>query len=288
MIFQPIHSRAKQATKPTVLDLRSTPSIEARIIHLLAGTSDFLDTLSGTKLKTTTDYSTLGAPSSKKGKKSLTKTLIANGIDAKSIDALLLKSISQNSYYSEIFDELSRAIYLIQLDRQVQAFLHIYRALERISYSFPMIHAAVSQDYKGTFLELKKLLSEEKIEELGFFKKFTSSFIDQQYLNATTKINITHTNPTISTAHYNTLNLIFYNKAITASVPNTEITLKYAGVLSGIITLRNRYFHFMSGRTDNLTGLNIIYPDDFFRPLNPIFLNWISFIYFRILEQRTK
>lgn len=288
MIFQPVHSIAKQAANPTIYDLRSTPSIEARIIHLLGGISDFHDPRTGAKIKAKTDYSTLGMTTAKKGKRGLSTLLSSNSIDRASLDSMLLKGVAQNDYYTEIFDELSRAIHLTQTGKQVQAFLHIYRALERISYSFPMIYAAATQDYKGTFLDLKNLFVEDKIEELGFFKRFATTLIDRQYLNATVKIHINHTDPQISAAHYSALEFIIPKKTVTGSVQDTEIDFRYEGVLGGIITLRNRYFHFMSGRTDNLTSANIIYPDIFFEPLNPVFINWISFIHFRILEQRTK
>jgi hypothetical protein len=42
----------------------------------------------------------------------------------------------------------------------------------------------------------------------------------------------------------------------------------------------------MSGNPKNLTGKDLIDPDEFFSVVNFSFVNWLCYIYFRVLEAR--
>lgn len=283
----PIAATAAPLARPTITDLHSIPSEEAKLIHLLLGVSDFVHTPSGRYLKQRSDCSILGMPATRRGKSALLRALAAQSIDRRSLDSFLAKHILQNQLYGELFDEFARFFWFSSLKRHTQAFLHLYRALERMSYSFPIAYAIKSVDYKGTYNSFKGyLLNKEKAAELSFFRSFINEIVADSTLNASLRFDFGANSPSTLNAHYATLGRIFSGNQVVSSVQNVYIDVQYRSVVSGIIELRNRYFHFMSGDPNNLTGANLPDSDEFFSIVNPGFVNWLSYIYFRILEAR--
>jgi hypothetical protein len=271
----------------TILDLHSTPSIEARLIHLILGTTDFLHDHTGRRLNQKLNFAVLGAPAARRGKTGLKHALVSQSIDLGQLDLYLSNNLVQNSFFEEVFDELGRFFYLTNLKLHTQAFLHLYRVLERVSYSFPIAYAIKSRDYKGTYSSLKSyLLAKDNTGELAFFNTFVKEIIDVSTLDIIVRFDVTSSSPRTHSAHYATLTKIFKSSMIISSSPNSYIEVQYRSLISGFIELRNRYFHFMSGNPKNLTGKDLMDPDEFFAVVNFNFVNWLCYIYFRVLEAR--
>ena len=77
-------------------------------------------------------------------------------------------------FYREILSEFLN--FQIQAERgnDTSAFVFLYRILERISYSVPLLYTSTQSDFRGTFKDLKSILDADADGdgELGLFKKF--------------------------------------------------------------------------------------------------------------------
>ena len=270
---------------PTILDLHSFPGFEAKLIHVLLGLSDIFEINSGSKVIQKINWAILGKTTPRRDKNAIKRELANQTIDSEGLNVYLTRNLNQSDLFKELFDEYARFFYYSSKGRHVQGFLHIYRILERISYSFPILYAARSNDYKGTFAELRGFITSPKDGELAFFRKFLNKFIDNSILKTAIKLDISSNQISNRPQHFNTLKSLLLPKYITNESADAWIEINQEKVLDVLITLRNRYFHFMSGNDDNLTGNDLPDPDEFFKVINPIFINWITYIYFRIIEE---
>lgn len=273
---------------PSILDLHSFPGYEAKLIYLLLGQADLLETYSGTLVKQRTNWAQLGTTVVGRRAGSLVHLLTRQGLDPGELSLYLVRNLRQTSFSGELFDEFARCIFFSSKGRHVQSFLHLYRLLERVSYAFPIAYASKSHDYKGTFKQLKNYITSQQDGELKFFNGFVNQLIASPDLNSLVRLDISANTPGNRVAHFATLQRLVPPNRVINAVQDQSLEISYRDVLDLLINIRNRYFHFMSGNPDNLTGANLPDPDELFKVLNPIFLNWLAHIYFRVIEARTQ
>ena len=80
-----------------------------------------------------------------------------------------------------MLSELTSAIVWLN-SSPIESFVHIYRTLEFMSYSFPMIYASKSMDYRGSYEHLKKFMNGDSDGELKFFKTFLKELFKNNIL----------------------------------------------------------------------------------------------------------
>ncbi|MCI8858467.1 MAG: hypothetical protein HFI71_02915 [Lachnospiraceae bacterium] len=184
-----------------------------------------------------------------------------------------------NFVYEHILNELTQ-FFLSNNLSSCEGFVHLYRILEFISYSFPLIYASKSRDYRGTYDSLKKFLNGDSGGELNFFKKFLNELfkkdIAYQFLFEVY----------IDSDHINELKKEFQEIFQTDIFTFEENTLifKFKNVTELFIEIRNRYFHMLLGKGKN-NFLNMNYnKSDLFQSLNPVFLNWLVIIFIKIIQ----
>lgn len=184
-----------------------------------------------------------------------------------------------NFVYEHILNELTQFFISNRLS-SCEGFVHLYRTLEFISYSFPLIYASKSRDYRGTYNSLKKLLNGDSGGELNFFKKFLNELfrndIAYQFLFEVY----------IDSDHIDELKKEFQEIFQTDIFSFEENTLmfKFKNVSELFIEIRNRYFHMLLGQGKN-NFLNMNYnKSDLFQSLNPVFLNWLVIIFIKIIQ----
>ena len=65
---------------------------------------------------------------------------------------------------------------------------------------------------------------------------------------------------------------------------NDTLVIKFKNIIDIFVEIRNRYFHMLLGQGKN-NFLDIRYDkNELFSALNPIFLNWLSVIFVKILQ----
>lgn len=198
------------------------------------------------------------------------------------LDIYFKNNRKNKQLYDELLTEFS--LYFISKSRNnnVVGFLHLYRALEYMSYSFPMTYSAKTSNIYLSFDTFKSFFTNKDTGQLKFFTEFVSSIFDKSRLKCYVKIDTAISE-----------NLLDKNKKkiITSLCSDFKyfddgyvISIQYKDFLSFIINLRNRYFHFQSDRSANISNINF-QSEIFFESINDKIANWLSLIFQEILIQ---
>lgn len=194
-------------------------------------------------------------------------------------DKFMIRERRNNFVYERILNEFTQ-YFIVNEVSPCEGFVHLYRALEFMSYSFPLIYASKSRDYRGTYDKLKKFFSGEKTGELRFFGRF---------LNELFKNDIAYR---FEFEVYIDCDNIYDLKEEFNEIINTDIfifeenTLKFEFryIREIFIEIRNRYFHMLLGHGNN-NFFNINYnKNDLFQSLTPVFMNWLAIIFVKIIQ----
>ncbi len=203
-----------------------------------------------------------------------------------------LKKASDHNrgFYRDLLDEMIVACCAAENEQEIISFLHTYRAYERIAYAFPMIYAYKSRDYLGSFNDLKVWMADTKTDgsagELAFFKRYLEAVYDEDQLKVTTDLQFQGSEQTRSRQFSLIRNQIlkWQNGFSTeATVENQVLSVPFKELHTLLLTVRNRYFHQMSGRTDNIKQRSIIDPEMFFKVLARPMLSYVATLFHDIL-----
>lgn len=260
---------------------------EGKLIRLLIGATELTENISGITFRQGKNLSILPATGSRASKR-LFYGFLGAGYDINHIDNYLKQSAPANTvFYRELLNEFSCYFYNSHRQAYTLAFLNLYRILEHISYSFPLVFAGRAKDFKGTFTKLQDFFHGTK-SELKFFDHFVKDLFDATTLDAHLTINVTAPNNAIREKYFKVLKRICHEtKEVTLhnETEFSEIEIDYKSFTHLIISLRNRYFHFLSGSNqNNISSKEVIDPDSFFKCLCEDFANWLAVIYFEIVK----
>ncbi len=182
--------------------------------------------------------------------------------------------------HEEVLSELTGALVWME-SSPIEAFVHIYRTLEFMSYSFPLIYASKSMDYRGSYESLKKFMAGDSEGELKFFKTFIKELLKNNeilfdytfeiyFLDGDEDLIEQELQRIIKTRYY-----IF---------DGNTLRIKFANIVDLIVTLRNRYFHMLLGKgPDNFYDIRYDKRKIFYA-VNPVFVNWLTIIYREIVN----
>lgn len=269
---------------PAELVLSDRISSEAVLIRLLCGTL---------KVKYTSDseeeehpqcvnYSILEGKENESFKKSIFKEFFSfehyRVTERKLVDKYIRSNRKNHFVHEEVLTELTGAFVWMK-NSPVEAFVHIYRALEFMSYSFPLLYASKSMDYRGSYENLKKFMNGDSDGELKFFRMFlTELFEDQLIYQYEYDIYFSGDKyEWIQAELQRVINEKYY------TFEDNVMAIRFANVIDLLITLRNRYFHMLIGKgTYNFYDTRYD-KREIFTAVNPVFLNWLSMIYKEIV-----
>lgn len=256
---------------------------EVILIRLLVGTLRVTNLYSTDSFDQHNNYSILGRPTNTPVSTRPITNCLAPEYGINDICSYIDKTrYVNNEFYLHLLEELSSYFYKKTKSSHTICFLHLYRALEYISYSFPLIYASVSREYYGSFNKLKNYFDTSKSEIL-FFDEFTKKILETGLLETPLTFNFNTLSPNLNKNHFQIIKQILTADNIDNEVANVSITTSYQHLLKLAIDLRNRYFHFAVGGQRNIRSTEIIENDVFFLLINEELLNWISIIYFEIL-----
>lgn len=161
------------------------------------------------------------------------------------------------------------------------AFVHLYRCLEFMSYSFPMIYSSISKDYRGTYESLKKFMGGDSSGELAFMKKFVKELFEHdQVLNYQFDIDINMEGLDKAKTECKAA----FRDEFSYNFEGQTFSITFENMMALFICLRNRYFHFLiGGKRINFTSIEYDI-EDLFQALNPYFANWIAVIFCKIIQ----
>ena len=174
-------------TLPIEMAISDKISNEAILIRLLCGTLKLKYSLNGKniEIEQRKNYSTPGIGENNVFKNKIIRDFFSfdhfRKIERKNIDKYLNSNRRNFFVHSEVLSELTSAIIWME-SSPIESFVHIYRALEFMSYSFPLIYASKSMDYRGSYGNLKKFMSGDSDGELKFFKIFLKELFKNNIL----------------------------------------------------------------------------------------------------------
>lgn len=194
------------------------------------------------------------------------------------------------NFFAYLNDEFCNFYYYTSKDNHTVAFLHIYRILEYISYTFPIMYATKTKDFSGSFDALKILFQGDKDKgELKVFKDFIQIILNSEnnYETLSIDIHITSDSENYNSRIYKTLldicdESIFYTDR---NVENSKLVIKFTEFSSFIITVRNRFFHLKNSHSKNIHSIDIIDADFFFSLINKKCMYFLCLITIEVIKK---
>lgn len=265
-------------TFDTRLPTGADRSYQYLLIKILIGSSAL--TYRGTQLRQMVNYSVL--PQSRRTKRG--RDAFADFLRRFSVELnereFIRKTIPLNrNFYQDILIEFSHYFLYTHRNCHAAAFTHLYRLLERIAFSAPLLYCRSSSDYYGTFGDLKTLFAgNDKTGEMGFLKKFVAQgkFIDAVLLDFVYQLDFS--SYTDKTLHWSSLSNHF-NGFVTKDVATHQFDIKFRDICSLTTTIRNRFFHSRTGDGQNNISIQSLGdPNDFFSEINKVASSFIAML----------
>lgn len=258
-----------------------------KIFRLISGTLNCEDQYKSKTYKLRTNF--LNFPFDKNSRLS-SKTILSNfpeEVEIKDLDEYFRKARNNIKFYDSIEIELLKCLIAHHEERYLESFFYLYRIIEGISYSIPLMYVSKSKDYNKTYGDLQSFFGKDKDGELAFFKRFIAeTFKDKNFYKSSILINMRDIDiEEIIPIYYKIYIDKMNNRQIVEPIEDESIKIKFIGFYEFIIELRNRFFHNAKGSwQSNLESTNLLFPDLFFKPLIGHGINWISLILFEIIK----
>lgn len=191
------------------------------------------------------------------------------------------------NFYHNLLQELVFYFSYTEDKQYVAAFVNLYRTLEYMSYSIPLMHSSHFGNYLGSFKALRSYFLDEKTSEIAFFENFVLKLLQGSvHLIQTTSFDFSHADNVIANNCYDSFHrLMNVGDWVVADRLNHTLQIENQRLLGLIKNTRNRYFHFALGGHRNLQNIDLSDPDFFFSRVNNGFLNWMTFIYTRVVKE---
>lgn len=198
-------------------------------------------------------------------------------------------------FYKPFLNEISGCIYNEKIERYTVAFVHLYRAYEHLSYAFPMIYAAKTDNYIGTFESLRKWMtnasSDGNVGELKFHKNFIEAlYKDAIEINTTIDVHITAKDEFREIIFDGIAKKVVGWESPKKYTPGTirpdKLSIKFVEFHSFLVNLRNKFFHYSNARNDNISLDDIIEAELLFSFVNKPALNYVANIFHSITKHQ--
>lgn len=268
------------------LSLIENNSSALRIFRLLTGTCRLLDSFDGKGILLNRNY--LKIPSGLVKRPSMRQIEDAfDDVDLKYVYDCFKKLSENEDFYKLIEFELINCLVAKSRERYLEAFLFLYRIIEGVSYSIPLMYVSKSRSFNKTYKSLQKFIPKKESEgELAFFKNFMEShWSDSWFYNITFDLAMDVIDIEEMRPVYYALYLDKAGKNVLDSTEDEEIKMSFIQFYSFMIELRNRYFHFLQGSwQNNIKTSQVVYPDLFFKPIMDLAVNWIAVVLFEVMK----
>lgn len=233
----------------------------------------------GTRFAQRYDYSRLSPVRRQSIGRDALKTFLINSNMACSPALLVKRAMGDNrEFFKELLAELSEFFFQSKRNCHTAAFVHIYRALERISFSFPLIYCSIAKDFSHTYKTLQKFVQDENSGELSFLKAFISKtdFIDNARKDVVLDIDFSHLGDSLGGKCLECLEGLSTNLTQGMGGPLTA-GIKFRDVHDLFVTTRNRFLHARTGDgAKNIKMSQINDCDAFFSSLNGVFCSYVA------------
>ena len=203
------------------------------------------------------------------------------------------KSLRQNkAFYNKLQSETIECLIAREQGRFLESFVYAYRMLEGISYTFPLIYTSKASSFERSFSELKDFMSKSKTDgELAFFKRFiNAAFSTESFFQTTVDVKFSSIEiDSLRASYFRLLKTLMPEKQrdifILDETEDYDINYSFLGFLTLVISVRNRYLHFLQGSwSENISSQDLVAPNLFFSVFIDEFINWLAVIILEILK----
>lgn len=246
----------------------------------------------GIKVTQLTDYSTITPTVHSRLQPSALESFLRRTGASRSNNLFVKRSIAENRpIYHELLLEFSEYFLRTKQEAHTAAFVFLYRSLERISFSFPLIYCSTERDFKKTYNSLKSFFINEKAGELSFLQELikNTSFIESSIQEIYYTIDYSNLETDVASKYIKQLRRL--SRCWEANGDEEfSLKIKFKDIHGLFITIRNRFFHARTGDGQNNLKLSELPDlDDFFIPLNSVFCSYVGFISLEtIIKQYTE
>ncbi|STQ93500.1 Uncharacterised protein [Janthinobacterium lividum] len=269
------------------LSLAENVNPALRIFRLLSGSCDIKDEYSSQVFKMRVNYLSIPFEKITRLKKNAILKHFPDEITLEDLSEYFLNFKTNKDFYKLIEFELINCLTSRSQGRYLEAFIFLYRLLEGISYSVPLMYISKSKNFMKSFKSLQAAMpTSDKEGELLLFKNFIDlHWSGKPFFNLTMDINLSE----IDVEEMREIYFKIYKNhvpknGIESETEDEEIKVKFVDFRGFLVSIRNRYFHFLQGGWQkNIETGEIVFPDLFFKPLIDLGLNWIAISLFEII-----
>ncbi|MBC3948955.1 hypothetical protein [Pseudomonas folii] len=283
--LESIFSKEDEISAGLSLNKNNSPAL--RIFRLLTGTCNISDVFFDKKFKLSTNYLNFPYTQNARPNKSSLLGVFPDDVSLLDISTYFRSLRSNDEFYEIIEFELINCIVARKSERYLEAFLFLYRVLEGISYSIPLIYVSKSKSFNKSFKSLQKYMPTKNNEgELLFFKNFIKSeWKDEYFFRLTLDIDVGSIEVEEMRSVYFNLYKEKAKTGLQSETEDEELKISFIGFMEFMIELRNRYFHYLQGGWQkNISTSQIIFPDLFFKPIIDLGVNWVSIALFEVIK----
>lgn len=261
-------------------------SAEALVIRLLLGTLKIKHSYSGREFRQNINYAFLPGKSERRQGHTIIKEYLKE-FDPSAFQNYIRSNRVNARIYQNFLAELVNFFYHQFLGSHIAGFVYLYRAVEQISYSFPLIYVSLSTSYINSYDSLKKFFSSDTSQELKFFKTFIKTLFEPRILNLSLEFDLQAPDLDMLDTFRNNIKRLCSFEKIPYDDSGPLLAITYEYLFDLLISTRNRYFHFQSSRSDNIPSYNFA-AEQFFENINQHFVSWIAYTYFEICRNGIK
>lgn len=198
------------------------------------------------------------------------------------------RSLGENrSFYQELLLEFSEFFWQSHVGCHAAAFIYVYRALERVSFSLPLMYCSTGREFSKTYKTLKGFFRNEEAGELAFLKELVKhvDFIDRARQDVTYDVIFSTLGADAGRKAFDFAKSLS-NDWDAGDEGSLSLKIKFRHVHDLFITARNRFFHARTGDGANNLKISVISDCDcFFRPLNQVFCSYVALLSLELLAK---
>lgn len=189
--------------------------------------------------------------------------------------------------YRDLLAEYSNYFIQRASGSHVAAFVSVYRIIERISFTAPLISVLSSRDHVRYFDTLKSFFGGKDEGELKLLSRCIASghFVDPAFLDL--PVSVRFSSPSgYSSDHFDVAKAHLSDKFDSSDPSLAKFELKVRDCADACVVIRNRFFHFSSGGwQNNISLVSLKNPDEFFSCLNEALFPVIALLGLSLIEK---
>ena len=184
---------------------------------------------------------------------------------------------SNSSFFKKFCVEIIHACSNYSCGNYLESFLFLYRSVEKIAISFPLIYASRRADFEKVHSIFSKYYNKEKSGELSILKKFLAeiSSISGDLSELTIDLKFDSVTEQRAEEIINTVKFI-YGDHFPGVVDGLDVSIPYKDAADLVINIRNRMFHYTNSGQNNINIDNIGGASDICKIVVEVGLHWMS------------